>query len=55
MHIMGIILLQEGIREEEDKFFFVFVFSEEDDWEDEVYCGEHKEEEHEYELYLLVL
>ena len=51
---MGMILLQEGNRQEEDKFFFAFVFSEEDDWEDEVYCDKHKEEKLEDELYLLV-
>ena len=49
-NIMGIILLQEGIREEKDKFFFLFVLSEESDWEYEVYFDEHKNEELEDEL-----
>ena len=47
---MGIILLQEGIREEKDKFFFLFVLSEESDWEYEVYFDEHKNEELEDKL-----
>ena len=47
---MGIILLQEGIREEKYKFFFAFVLSEENDWKVEVYFDEHEEEDLKDEL-----
>ena len=52
---MGIIMLQEGIREEKYKFFFAFVLSEENDWKVEVYFDEHEEEDLKDELQVLVL